>query len=97
MRSNSKAWITESNPLEPPDPDHRDARTVIAVDSHLVVGRAQQTGNGYELQFDLVDISGQRPMISETVTASGNDLRGAAHWQLLWSRAADRRFPRRFV
>ena len=47
---------------------------------YLVVGRAQQTGNGYELQFDLVDISGQRPMISETVTASGNDLRGAAHY-----------------
>ncbi|XQU07284.1 Tol-Pal system beta propeller repeat protein TolB [Halomonas sp. LY9] len=47
---------------------------------YLVVGRAQQTGGGYELQFDLVDISGQRPMISETVTVSGNDLRGAAHY-----------------
>ncbi|WP_404377747.1 Tol-Pal system beta propeller repeat protein TolB [Vreelandella aquamarina] len=47
---------------------------------YLVVGRAQQTGSGYELGFDLVDISGQRTMISETVTASANDLRGAAHY-----------------
>ena len=47
---------------------------------YLVVGRGQQTGGGYELQFDLVDISGQSPMISETVTVSGNDLRGAAHY-----------------
>lgn len=47
---------------------------------YLVVGRAQQTGNGYQLQFDLMDISGQRRMISETVTADANDLRGAAHY-----------------
>ncbi|MCB8889861.1 Tol-Pal system beta propeller repeat protein TolB [Vreelandella malpeensis] len=47
---------------------------------YLVVGRAQQTGNGYELQFELMDISGQSRMIGETVTVSGNDLRGAAHY-----------------
>ena len=47
---------------------------------YLVVGRAQQTGSGYQLQFDLMDISGQRRIISETVTADANDLRGAAHY-----------------
>lgn len=47
---------------------------------YLVVGRAQQTDNGYQLQFDLMDISGQRRMIGETVTANANDLRGAAHY-----------------
>ncbi|ATH78884.1 MULTISPECIES: Tol-Pal system beta propeller repeat protein TolB [unclassified Halomonas] len=47
---------------------------------YLVVGRARQSGSGYELQFDLMDISGQRPILSETVTANSNDLRGAAHY-----------------
>ncbi|AIA76152.1 Tol-Pal system protein TolB [Halomonas sp. XH26] len=47
---------------------------------YLVVGRAQQTGSGYQIQFELMDISGQRRMIGETVTASTNDLRGAAHY-----------------
>ncbi|RUR32602.1 Tol-Pal system beta propeller repeat protein TolB [Vreelandella nanhaiensis] len=47
---------------------------------YLVVGRVQQTGNSYQLQFDLMDISGQRQMIGETVTANANDLRGAAHY-----------------
>ncbi|UYO74417.1 Tol-Pal system beta propeller repeat protein TolB [Halomonas qinghailakensis] len=47
---------------------------------YLVVGRAQQTDSGYQIQFELMDISGQRRMISETVTASTNDLRGAAHY-----------------
>lgn len=47
---------------------------------YLVVGRAQQTGSGYQLQFDLMDISGQRRIMGETVTADANDLRGAAHY-----------------
>ncbi|UYF98360.1 MULTISPECIES: Tol-Pal system beta propeller repeat protein TolB [unclassified Halomonas] len=47
---------------------------------YLVVGRAQQTGGGYQIQFDLMDISGQTRMIGETVNVSGNDLRGAAHY-----------------
>lgn len=47
---------------------------------YLVVGSARQTGSGYELQFDLMDISGQRRIIGETVTASADDLRGAAHY-----------------
>ncbi|MGM0831333.1 MAG: Tol-Pal system beta propeller repeat protein TolB [Pseudomonadota bacterium] len=47
---------------------------------YLVVGRAQQTDSGYQIQFELMDISGQRRMISETVTAGTNDLRGAAHY-----------------
>ena len=47
---------------------------------YLVVGRVQQSDNGYQLQFELMDISGQRRMIGETVTASASDLRGAAHY-----------------
>ncbi|WP_081193205.1 Tol-Pal system beta propeller repeat protein TolB [Halomonas sp. BC1] len=47
---------------------------------YLVVGRARQSGSGYELQFDLMDISGQRSILRETVTANSNDLRGAAHY-----------------
>ncbi|WP_235042267.1 Tol-Pal system beta propeller repeat protein TolB [Vreelandella profundi] len=47
---------------------------------YLVVGRAQPTDGGFELQFELMDISGERRMIGETVTVRGNDLRGAAHY-----------------
>ncbi|WP_249975644.1 Tol-Pal system beta propeller repeat protein TolB [Vreelandella olivaria] len=47
---------------------------------YLVVGRAQQTSSGYQLQFELMDISGQRRIIGETVTANADDLRGAAHY-----------------
>ncbi|MEA2117465.1 Tol-Pal system beta propeller repeat protein TolB [Halovibrio sp. HP20-50] len=47
---------------------------------YLVVGRAEQTEGGFELQFELMDISGQRRMVGETVTVRGNDLRGAAHY-----------------
>ncbi|MGO2147366.1 MULTISPECIES: Tol-Pal system beta propeller repeat protein TolB [Halomonas] len=47
---------------------------------YLVVGRAEQTDNGYQLQFDLMDVSGQRRMIGETVIANADDLRGAAHY-----------------
>ncbi|TVP48021.1 MAG: Tol-Pal system protein TolB [Halomonas sp.] len=47
---------------------------------YLVVGRAEQTEGGFELQFELMDISGQRRMIGETVTVRGTDLRGAAHY-----------------
>nr|WP_298968113.1 Tol-Pal system beta propeller repeat protein TolB [uncultured Halomonas sp.] len=47
---------------------------------YLVVGRAEQTSGGFEIQFELMDISGQRRMIGETVTVRGNDLRGAAHY-----------------
>ncbi|MFC7367899.1 MULTISPECIES: Tol-Pal system beta propeller repeat protein TolB [Vreelandella] len=47
---------------------------------YLVVGRAQQSGDGYQLQFELMDISGQRRMIGETVTANANNLRAAAHY-----------------
>lgn len=47
---------------------------------YLVVGSAEQTEGGFQLQFELMDISGQRRMIGETVTVRGDDLRGAAHY-----------------
>lgn len=47
---------------------------------YLVVGQAERTDSGYRIQYDLMDISGQTRMMSETVTASEGDLRGAAHY-----------------
>ncbi|WP_447528850.1 Tol-Pal system beta propeller repeat protein TolB [Vreelandella sp. TE19] len=47
---------------------------------YLVVGRAQQSGSGYQIQFELMDISGQSRMIGETVNVDSNDLRGGAHY-----------------
>ncbi|MCS2610624.1 Tol-Pal system beta propeller repeat protein TolB [Halomonas dongshanensis] len=47
---------------------------------YLVVGRAEPANGGVRLQFELMDISGQRRMLTETVNANANDLRGAAHY-----------------
>ncbi len=47
---------------------------------YLVVGRASQEGNGYRLQFELIDVSGERRMIGETVTSGQGELRAAGHY-----------------
>ncbi|MFO8046057.1 MAG: Tol-Pal system beta propeller repeat protein TolB [Halomonas sp.] len=47
---------------------------------YLVVGRASREGNGYRLRFELLDVSGERRMLGEVVTADQNELRGAAHY-----------------
>lgn len=47
---------------------------------YLVVGRASREGNGYRLRFELMDVSGERRMLGEVVTADQNELRGAAHY-----------------
>ncbi|WP_373183471.1 Tol-Pal system beta propeller repeat protein TolB [Halomonas campaniensis] len=47
---------------------------------YLVVGRASRNGNGYRLQYELMDVSGERRMLGEVVTSSEGELRGAAHY-----------------
>ncbi|MFB9146416.1 Tol-Pal system beta propeller repeat protein TolB [Halomonas alkalicola] len=47
---------------------------------YLVVGRASREGNGYRLRYELMDVSGERRMLGEVVTADQNELRGAAHY-----------------
>ncbi|GAA3908652.1 Tol-Pal system beta propeller repeat protein TolB [Halomonas cibimaris] len=46
---------------------------------YLLVGRAESADGGYQIAYDLLDISGGRPMLQERITANGNSLRGAAH------------------
>ncbi len=46
---------------------------------YLLVGRGEKTASGYEIGYDLLDVSGGRPVLQERITAGGNQLRGAAH------------------
>ncbi len=57
---------------------YRDWR---AVDSnYLVVGQVSQSGQGYRIQFELMDIYGERRMLGEAVNVSANQLRSGAHY-----------------
>ncbi len=47
---------------------------------YLIVGRASQEGDGYRLRYELMDISGERRMLGEVVTADREELRGSAHY-----------------
>ncbi|PMR75649.1 Tol-Pal system beta propeller repeat protein TolB [Billgrantia endophytica] len=47
---------------------------------YLVVGRVAREGEGYRIRYELMDVSGSRRMLGETVTASSNELRGGAHY-----------------
>lgn len=47
---------------------------------YLVVGRASREGDGYRLRYELMDVSGERRMLGELVTADQDELRGAAHY-----------------
>ncbi|WP_346798202.1 Tol-Pal system beta propeller repeat protein TolB [Halomonas sp. Bachu 37] len=47
---------------------------------YVVVGRVSTASGGYRVEYELMDVSGQRQMLGETVTADPNDLRGAAHY-----------------
>lgn len=46
---------------------------------YLVVGSASREGNGYRLRFELMDVSGEKRMLGEVVTAGSGELRGAGH------------------
>ena len=47
---------------------------------YLVVGSAEREGDGYRLRFELMDVSGEKRMLGEVVTADAGDLRGAGHY-----------------
>ena len=47
---------------------------------YLVVGNAEETADGYQVSAALMDISGQRQMLTESVTTQGSGLRSAAHY-----------------
>ncbi|KAA0013460.1 Tol-Pal system protein TolB [Billgrantia pellis] len=47
---------------------------------YMVVGRVSREGNGYRIRYELLDVSGQRRMLGENVTAGDSELRGAAHY-----------------
>ncbi|RCV87420.1 Tol-Pal system beta propeller repeat protein TolB [Billgrantia montanilacus] len=47
---------------------------------YMVVGRVSREGNGYRIRYELLDVSGSRRMLGESVTASGSELRGGAHY-----------------
>nr|WP_298415194.1 Tol-Pal system beta propeller repeat protein TolB [uncultured Halomonas sp.] len=58
--------------------NYRDWR---AVDSnYLVVGQVTPEGSDYRIQFELLDIYGERRMLGEVVTVGQNQLRSAAHY-----------------
>lgn len=57
---------------------YRDWR---AVDSnYLVVGQVSRTGQGYRIQFELMDIYGERRMLGEAVNVTPDQLRSGAHY-----------------
>ncbi|QTF91131.1 Tol-Pal system beta propeller repeat protein TolB [Halomonas sp. BM-2019] len=47
---------------------------------YLVVGSASREGSGYRLRYELLDVSGERRMLGELVTADQGELRRAAHY-----------------
>ena len=47
---------------------------------YLVVGRVSRSGEGYSIRYELMDISGQRRMLGENVSAGSNELRAGAHY-----------------
>lgn len=46
---------------------------------YLVVGNIEPHEDGYRIHTDLMDISGQRRMLSESINSGEENLRGAAH------------------
>jgi len=47
---------------------------------YLVAGRVSREGEGYRIRYELMDISGERRLLGETVTAGRQGLRDAAHY-----------------
>jgi len=47
---------------------------------YLVVGRVSRAGEGYSIRYELMDVSGQRRMLGESVNAGANELRAGAHY-----------------
>ncbi|CAM3415993.1 Tol-Pal system beta propeller repeat protein TolB [Halomonas lysinitropha] len=47
---------------------------------YLVVGRVSREDDGYRIGYELMDVSGERRMLGETVTTGRSELRDAAHY-----------------
>jgi TolB protein len=47
---------------------------------YLVVGHVSRASDGYSIRYELMDVSGQRRMLGENVSAGGNELRAGAHY-----------------
>ncbi|MDZ7852869.1 MAG: Tol-Pal system beta propeller repeat protein TolB [Halomonas sp.] len=47
---------------------------------YLVAGRISREGDNYNIRYELMNISGERRMLGETVTSGGQGLRDAAHY-----------------
>ncbi|MFC3285331.1 Tol-Pal system beta propeller repeat protein TolB [Litchfieldella rifensis] len=66
-----------SRPNSSANVNYRDWR---AVDSdYLVVGQVTQEGPGYQVQYELLDVYGERRMLGEYITTNPDQLRSAAH------------------
>ncbi|MBB3140950.1 Tol-Pal system beta propeller repeat protein TolB [Halomonas organivorans] len=46
---------------------------------YLVVGRVSRTGGGVEIQYELMNVSGESRMLGEVITAGQDQMRAAAH------------------
>lgn len=47
---------------------------------YLVVGQVSRGADGYRIRYELMDVSGQRRMLGESVSAGSNELRSGAHY-----------------
>ncbi|NIC36085.1 Tol-Pal system protein TolB [Halomonas desiderata] len=47
---------------------------------YLVVGQVSRAADGYRIRYELMDVSGQRRMLGESVSAGSNELRSGAHY-----------------
>ncbi|MGQ4879877.1 Tol-Pal system beta propeller repeat protein TolB [Billgrantia sp. LNSP4103-1] len=47
---------------------------------YLVVGQVSRADDGYRIRYELMDVSGERRMIGENVSAGSSELRGGAHY-----------------
>ncbi|MHB0775513.1 Tol-Pal system beta propeller repeat protein TolB [Halomonas sp. WWR20] len=65
-------------PSRSEDVFYRDWRQVNA--DYLVVGSVKPDGSNYRIQFELMDIYGERRMIGEVVTSDRDQLRASAHY-----------------
>lgn len=72
----SRALI--SQPSSSQEVNYRDWRAVNS--DFLVVGRISDEGDGYRIQFELMDIYGEDRILGEVVNVSRNDLRSGAHY-----------------
>ncbi|MDI5932972.1 Tol-Pal system beta propeller repeat protein TolB [Halomonas sp. M4R5S39] len=64
-------------PTESGEVRYRDWRALDV--RYLVVGRVSQEGGGYRIQFELMDVSGERRMLGEVLTTPEGQLRKASH------------------